>query len=187
MSTAITMQTKKKIPEIIAHGNTMVAIQTAIARNPQVRQVTVTIARKSNQTVPTQAKETRAPAKSRSPPSTLPCLARHFHEPLPSREDSLQVLFRDLGGVLLEQRLVFVRQFRIIVGQSLSLRLDASDLLVLLGDHLREIFVLSSFGGGGTELINGRLQSQNVEDEGVGAVKDQGKEEGEATEVPNPN
>lgn len=63
--------------------------------------------------------------------------------------------------------------------------LDVGNLHILLSEDLSGGTIPLASVGGSTELLNGRLESQDVEDEGVGAVQDQGKEEGEATEVPD--
>jgi hypothetical protein len=178
MSTAMTMLTKTT-PKTVAHCNTIFAIQTSQTGNRNDR----------TQIEPNSAntKETRAPAKVVSSFPPFPALVAIFMIRSTQREDTLDILFRNLDSILLLQRLVVVRQFLIFAVQSLSLRLDGLDLLVLLGNRLGESSVLSTVGGGGsgTELLDGGLQSQNVKDEGVGAVEDQGKKEGEATEVPN--
>ena len=89
-----------------------------------------------------------------------------------------------------------IAQALILIAQPLTLLLQHLDILIALAElllQLRHLAQMARLSELLVRLVVGRLltpqgldlgfQAQGVEDEGVGAVKDEGEEEGEAAEV----
>lgn len=101
------------------------------------------------------------------------------------------VLLRDVvaGADLVAEAVVLIAEALALLLESLDVTLTLGELFLQLGD-LAELtslaetgLALLALGVAASEALVLLLEAQDVEDHGVGAVEDEGEEEGEATEV----